>query len=341
MCTPSMHKLRLQDSTSYNCYPQLLLHLIQLRRQLLDEWIEQQPVVQRLLPDDMVDHAQCLEIMSKEIKATFQKLIKSWTLLAHLCDPMHVDKYRVERAAHGSLIFDDNADIHSKLPSSLDDPKLHRTLMYLSCRAYKTLIEEMWPGVENTSKRSAARRELDDYLDKSGKFSMDVNRGFWEDGLVDEWAMPRVEREVPLWQLWARDDINAPRLQAIMVRAANTFGAQSAVERANGLIELTSRQKRRNALGFKRRISTAFVAQKFRRMHAGVKERLAGKKSSTWAKLMAVEDGDGEWSDQGEYEELSDYDHAGDVAEVGNEDDVGSFASSPSINSHSSSDGEN
>ena len=95
-----MHKLRLQDSTSYNCYPQLLLHLIQLRRQLLDEWIEQQPVVQRLLPDDMVDHAQCLEIMSKEITATFQKLIKSWTLLAHLCDPMHVDKYRVERAAY-------------------------------------------------------------------------------------------------------------------------------------------------------------------------------------------------------------------------------------------------
>ena len=122
---------------------------------------------------------------------------------------MHVDKYRVERAAHGSLIFDDNADIHSKPPSSLDDPKLHRTLMYFSRRAYETLIEEMWPGVENTSKRSAARRELDDYLDKSGKFSMDVNRGFWEDGLVDEWAVPRVEREVPLWRLWARDDINA------------------------------------------------------------------------------------------------------------------------------------
>ena len=81
------------------------------------------------------------------------------------------------------------------------------------------------------------------------------------------------------------------------MQLAAVVGAQSAVERANGLLWLTGGNVRRNNLSMTSRLDTAFVSQKFRKTNKG----WSMKKRAVKDPKVYFEDG---WSDEGEYADL-------------------------------------
>ena len=75
-------------------------------------------------------------------------------------------------------------------------------------------------------------------------------------------ANPKAERPMELPQLWRRSELNAPEFCFIIQRLAAVYPSQSASDRANGFIKLTSGSALRNNCSIGSRVKIAKVADK-------------------------------------------------------------------------------
>ncbi len=262
---PLMRMLRLADGTRHNLFPTLMLRLVDLRSQCVNAWVDHADVLRRV-------HAQGDEGLGegKNLTVTlfqqcYKKLANQWVLAAHLLEPNHVVLAATERRERGPLQLETDFPRSNTLPSGLDDTRLHRTLLYYARRALTRIAEALWPGTDGETRRQNFRRQLDAYIARSGTFDADRIPHWWADADFDAFSKFGEERPVPLWDLWARDDPNAPELQHVMCRLAACWPNQSSVERANGLIEFTTGAKRRNRLALPHRVDAALVADRFGR----------------------------------------------------------------------------
>eukprot|EP00439_Symbiodinium_sp_Y106_P062591 s139_g9.t1 len=148
------------------------------------------------------------------------------------------------------------------MPSGLSDSKLYRTLTLHGERALVKVIERIFPQDKQAQKR--ARTALRNYLAQQGNFDVRKLASWWDDGAHDEIrGLPK--RRVSIAQLWTSRELDCPELAHVMQRLAGMVPAQSASERANGLIKFTGGNPLRNNLSFAVRVDTAVIADKYRK----------------------------------------------------------------------------
>ncbi|CAE8645143.1 unnamed protein product [Polarella glacialis] len=253
---PVLRKMRLVDTTRTSSFPQTMLRLCDLKGKMTDAWLERRSDFDCIKPGCEDEYTENLRTITKECNTSFKKMVNHWVLAAHLVDQFHIELYAVEVAGHGPLGLEEDFSTDETMPASLDDPKVHRTFAFYARRAMYTIIE---------ISMAKARRQLDQYLGQHGVFDKRkaVARGFWEDAKFDAMKDDARGRETPLWTLWARDEMNAPELQAIMQQLASIWPAQSASERANALVKHVTGDPTQNSFSMKARVHCCQIADHY------------------------------------------------------------------------------
>ena len=158
--------LRKLDSTSHNCFPVLMLHLVDLRGTLTDSWVGIRDKYEKVFnqSEDAVNVKDAFAAdLRKIVKCTNEvckPLTNMWAQAAFLLEPRHVVKYLEERAERGMVQLEEDWNPTSSMPASLEDPKLFRTLMHFSKKACINLIKIFWPDTSpaHAQSRQNARR---------------------------------------------------------------------------------------------------------------------------------------------------------------------------------------
>jgi hypothetical protein len=193
-----------------------------------------------------------------------------------------------ERRAKGCVQLDQTWNPSRAMPKDLHDDKLWRTLMHFAKKAYLEVVQLYWPGEGEDQKRHRqnARRQMEAYTEQNGVFdssSLPHMKDWWEDSTFDSFANPDTDRPIPLWNIWRSSNLNAPELVHVMQKICGMHGAQSPVERMNGLLWRTGGNTRRNNLSIASRREIATVADKVRKLRLGAPARAKLLSSTCWA----------------------------------------------------------
>jgi hypothetical protein len=183
------------------------------------------------------------------------------------------------------LVMEEEAEPKT-LPAGLGDKTLHRHCMHWAKRSILQCADVWFPGEEKKEKRKNFRLQLEQYTSATRNFSQVHATDFWEDSDHNVYERPWEPRPVEVWTLWERPELQCPELQYGMLRLAGCYPQQSAVERANGLIEHTSGNKRRYRMSVHRRQSLALVADRVNREAQDLKEKLS---SGTRARRCCID----------------------------------------------------
>ena len=110
ICRPVMKKLRKMDSVKNNAFPNLMLHLVDLRGTLTNKWLENRAEYGELHQDDDTaagvveeDFTKDKQEIEKQVMHTCKNLATKWALAAFLLEPRHVLKFLEERRAKDSV----------------------------------------------------------------------------------------------------------------------------------------------------------------------------------------------------------------------------------------------
>ena len=229
--------------------------------------------------------------------------------------------------------------------------------MHFAKKAYLEVVQLYWPGEGQDEKRHRqnARRQIEAYTEQNGVFDPMRHphmKDWWEDSTFDSFANPDTDRPIPLWNIWRSSSLNAPELAHVMQKICGMHGAQSPVERMNGLLWRTGGNTRRNNLSIETRRELATIADKVRKLRFGAPAKAKLSSATCWAppgKECEREKGDGDFdSDDSDPEgansdmepELVDSGLQPLVVEEGEDWDSEASSSDSSSSSSSSSDSD-
>ena len=160
--------------------------------------------------------------------------------------------------------------------------------MHFAKKAYLEIVKLYWPGEGAIDKRhrTNARRQLEAYTEQTGIFDPTKHwhmKDWWDDSTFDSFANPDTDRPIPLWSIWRSSSLNAPELIHVMQKICGMHGAQSPVERMNGLLWRTGGNTRRNNLSVETRRGLATIADKVRKRRFGARAQAKLSSATYWA----------------------------------------------------------
>eukprot|EP00974_Lingulodinium_polyedra_P127434 11202161-Lingulodinium_polyedra.AAC.1 len=91
---PLMHKLRLADGTANNMYPDMMMHLVDLRSTLVNAWVDHADLIKSVLEVPGIQWQEGLDETQAQVDKTLRHLVNKWTLAAHLLNPHNVVLYQ-------------------------------------------------------------------------------------------------------------------------------------------------------------------------------------------------------------------------------------------------------